>query len=287
MSRSPATSPSRRRFLFRIGAVLLAPILLLLGLVSPASAAPVGPYTALGDSYASGMGIPTQVDSNCQRSDHNYASVIAQQHGTALTDMTCGGATTVNMTQAQGTNPPQLNGLTSATKLVTLQIGGNDIGFGNILTTCMTSGLFNPFGSPCKNTYTAGGTDQLQQKINATKPLIAAVVQQIHQRSPQAKVLVLGYPAILPDTGNGCWPSIPIAFGDVPYLRATHKALNTMIAQAAAANGATYVDIYTPSIGHDACQSSGRWVEGINLQSPFHPNATGHQGMAAAVAAAA
>lgn len=59
-----------------------------------------------------------------------------------------------------------------------------------------------------------------------------------------------------------------------------------MIAQQAQAHGAAYVDVYAPSIGRDACQWSGRWVEGLNLQTPFHPNATGHAGMAAVVEAA-
>ena len=62
-----------------------------------------------------------------------------------------------------------------------------------------------------------------------------------------------------------------------------------MLANTAAANGATFVDTYTPSIGHDACRGSGtRWVEGLvpaNSAAPFHPNAAGERGMAAALTA--
>jgi lysophospholipase L1-like esterase len=221
------------------------------------------------------------------RSDHNYATLTAQSlQVPALADITCGGATTVELTQAQGTNPAQLSVLTTDTDLVTLQIGGNDIGFGENLQTCLTSGAFNPFASPCKNQDTAGGTDQLLQRIQATAPKIAAAVQAIRARSPQAKVLVLGYPTIVPNTGYGCRPSVPLAFGDVPYLRDTAKARNAMIAQQAQANGATYVDVYTPSIGHDVCQASGtRWVEGLS-QPYFHPNAAGHAAVAQTVESA-
>ena len=81
----------------------------------------------------------------------------------------------------------------------------------------------------------------------------------------------------------------PIAFGDVPYLRAVAKALNTMLANTAAANGASYVDTYTPSIGHDICKSSStRWVEGLipgSSAAPFHPHAKGEQAMADALLA--
>ena len=76
----------------------------------------------------------------------------------------------------------------------------------------------------------------------------------------------------------------------MPYLRNTHKALNAMLAQQAAANGAVYVDVYTPSIGRDACRGSGtRWVEPLipgNAAAPVHPNARGMDGTAAVVVGA-
>ena len=117
------------------------------------------------------------------------------------------------------------------------------------------------------------------------------MIQGIHQRSPAAKVLVVNYAAILPETGSGCWPQVPLAYADVPYLRGKQKALNAMLQTAAANNGATYVDDYTASIGKDACRSSGtRWVEPLvpgNAAAPFHPNARGMAGVAVSVTAAA
>src|ERR1051326_368878 len=67
-----------------------------LTLASPATAAaPTGRYVALGDSYTSGPLIPTQVDLNCTRSNHDYPSLTAAAIGSAsLTDVSCGGATT-------------------------------------------------------------------------------------------------------------------------------------------------------------------------------------------------
>jgi hypothetical protein len=51
---------------------------------------------------------------------------------------------------------------------------------------------------------------------------VADVIQGIHARSPRARVLFVNYAAILPDTGPGCWPQMPITDGDVPYVRAKH-----------------------------------------------------------------
>jgi len=118
---------------------------------------------------------------------------------------------------------------------------------------------------------------------------VDAAIQEIHRRSPAATVYWVGYPAIVPNTGYGCWPTFPIAWLDVPFLRDVERRLNGMLATQAAANGATYVDVYTPSIGHDVCKSSGvRWVEGLVPTVPaypVHPNALGNRGMAGAVLA--
>src|SRR4029453_3610247 len=119
------------------------------------------------------------------------------------------------------------------------------------IRTCAEDSLDSPFGSPCRDRYTAGGTDQLRARIAATPPKITNGLNAGGAAAPSARVVGVGYPAILPDSGFGCWPTVPIAFGDVPYLRGVEKALNSMLATTAAANGATLVDTYTPSIGHD------------------------------------
>jgi lysophospholipase L1-like esterase len=256
---------------------------------------PAGRYVALGDSFTSGPLIPTQVDLNCVRSNRNYPSLLAASIGSsAFTDVSCGGADTDDILNP-GTGqlgqvvPAQITAVTASTALVTVGIGGNDIGFSSIISDCAEESLSNPFGTPCRDRYTAGGTDELRARINATAPKVASVLQAIHAAAPAARVVVVGYIVILPDTGFGCWPTVPIAFGDVPYLRGVHKALNAMLASVASANGASYVDAYTPSIGHDACKSrSVRWTEGLipgNAAAPFHPNAAGERGTATAVLA--
>jgi lysophospholipase L1-like esterase len=257
-----------------------------------------GPFVALGDSYAAGNLIPASpagTPAGCLRSTHNYSSDIQATVGaSSYVDAACSGATTAGMTQSQstaiGTNPPQFDALAASDSLVTITIGGNDVGFSTILKECATLSVTSPFGSPCQRHYTAGGTDQLTAAVAATGPKVAAVLQGIRNRARQARILLVGYPDILPDTGTGCWPAVPLAHGDVPYLRATEVALNRTLAQEAAANGATFVDTYTATIGHDVCQRPGvKWVEGLvptSLAYPFHPNQPGQQAMATQVLAA-
>ncbi|MFI0238057.1 SGNH/GDSL hydrolase family protein [Streptomyces sp. NPDC016845] len=245
-------------------------------------------YVALGDSYTSGPGIPAQVDAVCARSDRNYPSLIARsRHVTSFTDVSCGGATTAEMWQAQGTNKPQLDAVRRDTDLVTLQIGGNDIGFGSIISTCAGLSAQDLSGDPCRRHYNAGGYDALTVKILQTAPKVTRVLRAVHARAPHARVVVVGYPALLPDDGTGCYPTVPFAAKDFPYLRDTQKHLNLMLRTVAHLNRADYVDTYRPTVGHDMCKApADRWIEPLvptSPAAPAHPNAKGQEAMARAL----
>ncbi|MBO1329853.1 SGNH/GDSL hydrolase family protein [Streptomyces sp. VRA16 Mangrove soil] len=260
-----------------------------------ASPAPKSPnrqardYVALGDSYASAPLVPTQVDAVCARSDQNYPSLVARSRSARLTDVTCSGATTEDMTASQTDGvAPQLDALDRGTDLVTLTIGGNDIGFSTVLGTCarLTSG--DPAGAPCRTHFTDTGTDRITEAIGLTGSKVAGVLRGIRQRAPHARVAVVGYPDLFPDDGVGCTSSsVPLAAGDFPWLRDKEKELNAMLAREARHAGATYVNTYAPTVGHDLCRPAGeRWIETFAPQTPaapLHPNAMGESAMAGAV----
>ncbi|MGQ0576357.1 MAG: SGNH/GDSL hydrolase family protein [Pseudonocardia sp.] len=275
-------------------------LLVLVATATPAVAAPdadppVASYVALGDSFAAGPLIPLQtgLPPGCLRSNRNYPALVARTFGVPdFRDVSCSGATTDHLTGAQrtqlGTNAAQLDRLDAAVELVSITMGGNDIGFGEIIDECTRRSPLRPFGAACRDFYTAGGRDQLAERIAATAPKVAASLAAIAERAPEAQVLVVGYPTILPDRGPGCFPVVPFSAGDVAYLRDTEKRLNAMLAAEADRAGAGYVDTYTPTIGHDVCQLPGtKWVEGLvptAPAAPVHPNALGMTAMAAAVA---
>jgi lysophospholipase L1-like esterase len=259
-------------------------------------AAPLGPVVALGDSYTAGDIVPLSLTSQplgCLRSSKSYPVQVAKALDATLVDAACGSAGVKEMTQAQptylGTNPPQLNALASDDRVVMLTLSGDDMGFMHVLDECMALSITDLWGSPCESHYTSGGTDQLAARVTAEAPRLTAVLQAIHTRAPSARVLLVGYPDMFPQQG-GCWPHVPITDGDIAYLRGIEGQINSMLAQVAAATGTTYVDTYTPTIGHDFCQDRGvRDVEGLVPSSftvPFHPNARGQGAMAAAVLAA-
>jgi len=264
--------------------------------VSVTSAVAAGPIVALGDSYTAGNLLPLDLTARplgCTRSTKAYPVLVASALKKPLVDAACEGAGVQYMTGAQqthlGTNPPQLNALASDDSVVMLTLSGDDMGFWSTLDTCMELSVTDPFGSPCERHFTSGGTDQLAARVTAETAQITAVLADIRARAPQARILVVGYPDLFPQRG-GCWPAVPITSGDIAYLRSIELLLNAMLAADARAAGATFVDTYTPTIGHDFCQSASvKDVEGLvptSLSYPFHPNARGQAVMAAAVLAA-
>jgi hypothetical protein len=300
-----ATQPGRAARPRRARVAILAVALLgmaitglVVGPVAALTSSPSRPahpnYVALGDSYTAGPSIADQTlePSGCLRSTHDYAHVLAPSFApAALRDVSCSGATTADMTNPQsvdgGTNPPQLDAVDADTTIVTLGIGGNDLGFSDILAECAS---ILPFGSRCRDHYDSGGNDQLAARLSTIAPGIASVLNAIHDRAPHAKVYVVGYPAILPNHGGGCWPRMPLSPADVRYLRQTERNLNAMLQAQADANKATFVDTYSASADFNACTShTVRWIDPlINLThgAPVHPNARGEAGMAAVLRAA-
>jgi lysophospholipase L1-like esterase len=253
-------------------------------------------YVALGDSYTSGplTGASTG-NLFCLQSDNNYPHLVAAAiQPASFTDASCAGALTDNMTELQtndsglGANPPQFNALTPNTTLVTIGIGANDAQLTNVILECFGVDLLSPTGSACRNHYTVGGIDEISQLIEQSAPKLAAVYQGIHARSPLARILAVGYPAVLPVDGTGCWPLTPLSPEDVSFLASEIVALDKTIATVAAANNVQYVDTYTPTVGYDVCQPLGHAgftaiLPTSGISAPLHPNELGEQLMANAV----
>jgi hypothetical protein len=269
-----------------VAAVAAAGLVVAGSVATPAAAAAPVVYVAMGDSFAAGsLVLPAKEVLTCARSAVNYASLVAQQIKPAkFRDVTCGAATTAHFANPQpgiiaGTAAPQYDALSEDTTLVSVGIGGNDIGLVGLAVSCVNL-LPQPVGTSCKATNTAGGVDKLAQKIDAFAATYGTVIEQIRARAPHAKILMVGYPTGIKK--GGCWPVVPVWGADADYLQAALTRLNVRMAEQATAHGATYVDLAAPSVGHDMCKSAGtRWIEGLipslttNGLVPLHPNAAG------------
>lgn len=243
-------------------------------------------YVNMGDSYSAASGVLPPAPGSapaCTQSARNWAHDLAAEHGYQLTDVSCGGAQTKDFSSPQFPGvPPQLDALSSSTQLVTMTIGGNDENvFVNAIAACSTAAARTAGrGSPCQDTYGDSFRHTIETK---TFPHLLAALGKVRLHAPNARVAISGYLQILPPT-RGCYPIMPVATGDVPYLGDIEASLNKAVRRAAAATGVTFIDESRVSAGHDACQPLGvRWVEpavGSVNYVPVHPNAAGEQAMA-------
>jgi len=242
----------------RIGAALLA--LVAFAAVSAAVPAATGDnYVALGDSYSSGVGTGSYtLDAACKRSVYAYPYLYAQKHpGTSLSFVACSGAKTSDLLATQ------LQSVTSATTLVTMTIGGNDIGFANLIYQCTVGDCSAALDSTAAN-LKATLDGPLDQVFNAVK-----------KAAPNAKIVVLGYPRVFSNTG--CLGTLGITSTERTKANALADALDTEIAGRASADGVTYESAIGAFTGHAVCSLSP-YLNGLNLFNTgesYHPTRSG------------
>jgi lysophospholipase L1-like esterase len=245
-------------------------------------------YVALGDSYTAAPGVPqTDLTTGCARSDGNYPALLASALDSELVDVSCSGATTRDLAGPQRSGerviPPQLDALTPETSLVTLGIGGNDVRFFQTLVgTCARLGFSQPEGTPCRDLMTSGQEDVLVQKIDTIRDRVTEALEAVHERSPDATVVLVGYPQPVP--AHGTCAILPLAAGDYGYVRTISARLNDALRAAAEAGDAAFIDMVRASRGHDICAGPDAWVNGMNTDLAravaFHPFAAEQQAVA-------
>jgi hypothetical protein len=252
-------------------------------------------YVALGDSYSAGPLIPVVVDLACVRSSNNYPAILRRTlEFASITDVTCSGARTTDMREPQtGVTgipaAPQYDALTPTTDLVTIGIGGNDYGlFGSMLDTCPAVAADHPRGKPCKQAFTTPqGVDKKLRDAKRIGRRVGRVVREVQEISPEATILVVGYPRLLPVLEKGEQPcaQAPFARGDYQWANRVERTLNRSMSTAARAEGASFVGLYPSTRGHDICAGRAAWINGkdndvLRGAASYHPFLAGMENAA-------
>lgn len=239
-------------------------------------------YVAMGDSYTAAPTFPIADDraiDDCLRSDMNYPTIVADHLGIDVTDVSCSGASTVNIFNEQTftskTEPPQIDALPADADLITLGIGANDFTFfSDMIFDCIAIADTDVEGSPCRDSNTdAEGRDRLRRNAAKIRTNVGRVVRAIAERAPDARIVLIGYPQIIPDEGT-CRARLPLAIGDYDYTLDLNLRLAQAVRDGGLAAGAEYVDLFAASQGHDIC-SEEPWIAGVrgtdNQAAGLHP----------------
>ncbi|MFG1605585.1 SGNH/GDSL hydrolase family protein [Actinoplanes sp. NPDC049265] len=230
-----------------------------------AAATTTGEYVALGDSYASGVGAypydPASGD--CQQSPDSYPRTWAKNHaGWTLRDMTCSGATIADV------RSKQMGALSAETKLVSITVGGNDVGFRNIVTACLTG-----TDDDCQFATNLGAYYSRTQLVDD----LAALYTDVKAKAPNARVFVMAYPRLV-DAGTGSCGVITPSATRRSQLNFTADNVAAGISEATQRGGVKFVEMRLPFEGHEAC-SADPWINGVDaahINEIFHPTKYGH-----------
>ncbi|KUI12966.1 hydrolase [Mycobacterium sp. GA-1285] len=247
-------------------------------------------YVALGSSMAAGPGIGPRADGApwaAGRSARNYPHLVAAKLGLDLVDVTYSGATTANvLREAQHCAPPQISALTGSEELVTVTIGGNDVGYVPML---FAAGLPRAL----RRLPLLGGVLRAQLDPQAREDAlteVAAALEEVGRtlraRSPRAMVLFVDYLTLLPPPGDS---APPLSDADVATGRHVATTLERLTAEAASVTGCGLVRAAEHSRAHHAW-SAEPWTTRFGAPlpgrpAPLHPNAAGMRAVADLVVA--
>jgi GDSL-like Lipase/Acylhydrolase family len=219
-------------------------------------------YVAMGDSYSSGVGTGSYtLDSACKRSVYAYPYLFTQTHASTMGSFSfvaCSGAKTSDLIAKQ------LPSLSSTTNLVTMTIGGNDIGFASLIQQCTLSDCTSAL---VKTTSTLSTT---------LGPALDTTFSAVKVAAPNATVIVLGYPHVF--STSLCFGTLGITSTEEKDANALSDAMDGLLSSYATKYGFTYKSAIVPFTGHAVCSSSP-WVNGLNLFNTgesYHPTKAGH-----------
>jgi lysophospholipase L1-like esterase len=234
----------------------------------PAQAVDKTTYIALGDSYAAGQGAGPYLDA-CYRSDNAYSELAADTKSVKLvTNAACSGKTTQDVVKSQ------LRQLNRSTELVTITAGGNNLGFGDIVTYCGAN-LVSPSVAGAALCDKASADAAVKIASGQLAGEVASMIQSVKAAAPNAKVVVTGYPYLYdPVTPN---PAVPLSLF-IYQATLLANGLNDSIAGAAGPAGAEFVDVRPAFAGHGINSlTNDPWINGATGSADsFHPNAKGY-----------
>ncbi|MEZ0349278.1 SGNH/GDSL hydrolase family protein [Mycobacterium sp. pR1184] len=250
-------------------------------------------YVALGSSMAAGPGIQPRVQGAPRwsgRSARNYAHLLAEQRNLQLVDVTFSGATTAHiLTDRQHTAPPQITALDGSEDLVTITIGGNDVGYVPLLMAAAlprATRRLPLLGARIAELLDRGVRERALAEVSES---LCAVGKAVCERAPRARVFFVDYLTILPPEGMS---APPISDADAALGRHVAAALERLTADAAAASGCGVVRAAAASRDHHAWSTqpwTTRPAKSIvplpGRPAPLHPNGAGMKAVAELVAA--
>jgi lysophospholipase L1-like esterase len=235
-------------------------------------------YAALGDSYSSGAGAPPydRTSGVCERGPGSWTRRLDTDSARikSIDLRACAGAKVEHLLEPWSSRfqPAQIPGDPDlSVDLVTVTIGGNDVGFGSIVAGCVLTECPSP-ADPAFAARLASLAATLDQQVYPA----------LEHAYPNAQLVHVGYPRLTPLNGTpvGCdW----LSAADQATAPAVIDAINATVRGTAQRAGVTYVDVTDALAGHELCTSEP-WIQPIGTHDQVHPTNDGQRAIERVVA---
>lgn len=234
---------------------------------------------------AAGPGIaPRAVGSpwRAMRSSRNYPHLVAARLGLDLIDVSYSGATTAHILRdPQHGSAPQIQALDGSEELVTISIGGNDVGCVPILFAATLPDSVRRLpavGPKLRDTLDPAAIERALDRVATSLCEVGAAVRG---RCPLARVMFVDWLTLLPPRGV---PARPLSDAAADLVRYIADRLAILVAAAARETGCEVVAASHASRDHHAWSSepwmTGAWPLLPGRPAPFHPTSAGMSAVA-------
>ncbi len=239
---------------------------------------------------AAGPGIRPRADGapwRAGRSARNYPHLVAEQSKLELVDVTFSGATTAHvLADRQYGAPPQIDALDGSETLVTVTIGGNDVGYIPLLMAASLPAAVRRLPVLGARIGELLDRDARDLALANVFDSLCAVGSSLRERAPRARIFFVDYLTVLPPAGQA---APPLSEADADLGRRVAATLERLTAEAAAATGCEVMHAGAASRDHHAW-STMPWTtrSGVPLPcrpAPLHPNGAGMRAVAELIAA--
>lgn len=176
-------------------------------------------------------------------------------------------------------------------KVITLTGGGNDVGFVNILKSCIYSYGLGNRTKTCDEAV--AGTKKraiLGDAIRTQYENVVALINALKEASANTTIYIVGYPSFAAEGASTCINAANLNNDERKTINASVSYLNQVLASAAKSAGVHYINIENSLVGGRICEGSEYMTGFLNvlsqseqLNNMFHPNSEGHAKMASAI----
>ncbi|MCA9328752.1 hypothetical protein KC959_03200 [Candidatus Saccharibacteria bacterium] len=140
---------------------------------------------------------------------------------------------------------------------ITISIGGNDVGFGEKLSSCLLPG-------DCEYATSEDARSEVAVEMIAEKRNLVGTYKDLKVAAPETRIYALGYPQFIQASIEACGNNVHLSPDEVAFVSSATQYFNLIIKSAAQEAGVTYVDVEDILVNRNLCSGADQASMAVN-----------------------